>query len=662
MIWVVISAVLFGLVHPGSKFIMDQGINLLPFCLLYVGVRLIAQIPLVLKGSQWKIKSKGEFFSLLSLGVVGAGLQYSEFAGISNGIPVPLVTFLVYTHPVWTLLLGRFFGNEPFTFATALKLVLAIVGIVFITGAKWDAGYSLQALMFPIIAGLMISLWITLSNVAVKKGASSRTVSFYYDLFAFSLLCTLGVSSQGTPIAEAIHFMGTSPHALQIVFYSVVIGLIPNCLFYYGSSSVSAVTAGFVLLLEPVIAAGTSSLIWGEVLSPFFLIGALCILATNLPSSVFLLIQSGFRNFYFHITNEPVRFAGALGLFLVTPLLMGIASIPKTVQLVEIVPTNPTDYTSVREMKQMESATDMAVRDYKKVEPSCEVKVIRTLKRGSEEELFSTVHTIALTSPESILLGISTTNAARVGAKAALGTKLQGISIGASGIDFKQANSNFISVVSPWTRQWDAIFAKMSELGCKNANTLVIADPKNRMSTNFLKLASKTLQVLSVTEISPEETSKQATDKKCVFFALSYSESEKYLSKLIKSQWNGSVFGTGDWNYYSEELTKTLESAHYEGLTTYAPTGWKVNASIRSQAFSTRFKESNGESASPVAAYAYDGMLLALDKLCHPHASLRNRFHTVPFLRNFEGIAESGNLLSEMFLVRRESRNSYAKK
>ena len=99
MIYIWISALLFGMVHPGSKIILSSGLRLEMFCFAYIGIRLIAQIPFVIKTKAYQVSSRDQIKIIWLLGFVGAALQLSEFAGIANGANVSTVTFLVYTHP-----------------------------------------------------------------------------------------------------------------------------------------------------------------------------------------------------------------------------------------------------------------------------------------------------------------------------------------------------------------------------------------------------------------------------------------------------------------------------------------------------------------------------------------------------------------------------------
>lgn len=659
MIWIFLSAILFGLVHPGSKFLMGRGIELLPFCLLYIGIRLAIQLPLAIKSGTWRIRSRSQLFYLLSLGLVGAGLQFTEFFGISDGLPVSMVSFLVYTHPVWTLLLGRAIGKEPIGAISVLKMCFAVAGIALITNVGTSFHYSPTMLIFPLCAGIMISLWITLSNQAAKSGCSTRAISFYYDLFAFIVLLTAALfTNHGSYLGSALRFAAVPSNLLLISIYSVLIGLVPNYLFYYGSNYVPSIVAGFILLLEPVCSALISHFTWQEPIGPLFALGAILILSTNAPAKLFEpLFKLPVRRPDYSVKYFPgMLVIAALILFVSAPALGKIPS--REIYVVEIVPPDPTDYIVSGEMRQISYAVDFALKTYKSTNGAkCEPSIHRIVKYGTEEELYSTVHSLAQKKgPAPVLVGLTRSNFARVAAKAAGGSDLRAISIGASASNLREINPNFSSVCSAWQRQWDAIQDKMATIKCTPENTLAVYDPKNFLSKQFgERYRSSNFKFIYEAEPTLLKTfSSVAKRKSCAFIAVNFSDAETYLNELIKEKWKGTVFGIGDWNYYSRELRKAVDAARYSGLTLYMPTGWIPAASKNSEKFNAKLADQFGEPPSPVGAYTHDALIVALDYVCHDSKTLnldRNHLNSLPLLRVYDGVSESGNFLSKMYLL-----------
>lgn len=277
------SVLLFGLVHPGSKLILDTGIGLFHFCLLYSAFRLFLQLPIVIVKKHYLIASKTQILLLGAMGLVGAGLQLAEFKGISDGLPVSLVTFLLYSYPIWSAIFSSVINGETLTKESFFKIGLSFVGLFLILMSQSQNLKFSVGLIFPIIASILMALWICLSNLLKKKGCGSWSISFYYDLFVFITLATLTFSGQqpGT-FAKIQSWLFQDSNALLILTYAILLGVVPNLLFYKASQNLSAMTASLILLFEPVISSFVSSALWNEQLTNRFIMGAFLLLTANI--------------------------------------------------------------------------------------------------------------------------------------------------------------------------------------------------------------------------------------------------------------------------------------------------------------------------------------------------------------------------------------------
>jgi len=281
---ILLSSLLYGLIHPGSKWILDGGMTLLSFVVLFIGLRLIFQLPLVIFHKSYRIKSKNLLVYFIFFGIIGSALQVTEFYGISEGLPHPLLTMLVYSHPIWTLLLGKFINGNPISRNSLIKMSVALVGMITIcgTGAEYFSG-NLLLLLGPLSAGLLIALWICFSNKIRTISNDSLSISFYYDLFSFMTLLSLVSFSDKPVFTMALNYLSDINQFFKISSYALLIGFLPNYFFYKGQDKVSSFTCGLILLLEPVVSTLVSFLIWHDSLSWTFFPGALLIVLANIP-------------------------------------------------------------------------------------------------------------------------------------------------------------------------------------------------------------------------------------------------------------------------------------------------------------------------------------------------------------------------------------------
>ena len=625
MMYIWLSAVLFGMVHPGSKVFLSSGLPLDLFCLGYIGIRLVVQLPFVIRTKAYKIEKVSDLKIIAILGLIGASLQLSEFSGIAEGASVSTVTFLVYTHPFWSIILSKFIFKEELGVAGAIKLGFAAVGIFLIVGVENISLENLHEHWVSLFAGLIIACWIKISNVARKKGFSSLKTNFYYDFM--STICLLVfIVFQGTfeNITVLGDYLSTPSQFLLLFGYSILIGLLPNLLFYKGSASVDSTTAGYVLLLEPVIAASTAWLVWNEQISLTFLIGAIFILAANFPVELF--------------KNQLKWLAAPIGLILLTGA--SLAGEIKKITLLEIIPQDSSEYTVSYEKKQIEFAARLALSAVK-VNASCPLELESNLEMGSEEYLVARVKALAKAPGERILLGISRTNFARVAAKAAKGTQIRAISVGASTSNLGTINPRFMTMVNPWEEQFVLIQKLLKDNNCTPEMTLGVFDPSHFLSQNFLR-AYKKAKLGQWVSIGKRE--KIDFSRRCLFIGLNFADSATILKDVKGSEL---VIGTGDWNMSIVELDAiALKLAR--SITIHVPTGWRPDVNSNSRLFDQAFRKLTGEEPSPIAAYVYDGVLLSAHALCHKVDILKEAVNLPSMLRTYKDITPTGNLLSPM--------------
>lgn len=284
MLIVFMSALIFGFVHPGSKLLLDQGIPLSYFCLLYIGIRLIAQLPFVFRKGGLGFKSSKIFYSLIAIGLVGALLQLFEFKGIAQGLPPATVTFLMFSYPIWILIANFFNKSQSVGVIEVVQSMAVVIGIYFLSQSEIsNFNFSSSAFLYPLIASILIAAWIILSNRLRKEGVGTFQLSAYYDLFSMIALLAIFSGKLAQDWPQFLSWSHETTHIYAMVLYSILIGLLPNFLFYFGSRQVSSHFAGTVLALEPIFSSIYSAIVWQSAFGSHFLIGGLFILLANIP-------------------------------------------------------------------------------------------------------------------------------------------------------------------------------------------------------------------------------------------------------------------------------------------------------------------------------------------------------------------------------------------
>ncbi len=289
MLIVFISILIFGLVHPVSKLLLDQGILLSYFCILYVVIRFIFQLPVLLRKRDAKIQNQKIFYLLLLVGLAGAFLQFFEFKGIHQGLQPAMVTFLMFSYPAWILVINLFSKKQTFSAIEAAQSLAVVAGVFFLSQANILNFDTLSSdLIYPLLASVFIAAWIVLSNRLRKEGVGSFELSAYYDLFSIIALLTVFSGSLVREWPQFLLWSQSVDHIFGMVFYSLLIGLLPNLLFYFGSSKVSSHFAGTMMAFEPLFSALYSAMIWKTTFGGQFVLGGILILFANIPKEIFI--------------------------------------------------------------------------------------------------------------------------------------------------------------------------------------------------------------------------------------------------------------------------------------------------------------------------------------------------------------------------------------
>lgn len=278
-----ISVAIFGLLHPLSKVLLSTGIPLSYFCILYIGIRLLTQLVYACCSKRALPGLKNNILKLFALGLIGALLQFLEFKGIEEGLSPGMVTLLMFSYPIWTTLFDTISKSKPKALLNFTPPLFALLGVFLISDISFPLQSSINgSLIYPILAGLFVAIWITYSNKLAKNGIDTLSLSLFYDLFSFlALLIFLG----NDLTKDYSEFVGWAslPNIFYMSLFSILVGLRPNILFYQGSKEIKSYNAGMIMATEPVFSIFYSSLIWSFKFDVNFILGTLCIILANIP-------------------------------------------------------------------------------------------------------------------------------------------------------------------------------------------------------------------------------------------------------------------------------------------------------------------------------------------------------------------------------------------
>ena len=190
-------------------------------------------------------------------------------------MPLSTAAILLYTSPIWIMLMSVLFFREKLTGRKLLALALAFAGCVLVSGVSGE-GMTLPGLLVGLGSGIGYGLYSILGTVALRR-YSPYTVTTY--TFAFA---ALGAWLICRP-AEMLAKFTAAPDLPGLVFFcfltALVTAVIPFLAYTLGLRTVEASRAGILATVEPLVATLIGVAVFSEPLTLLSGLGILLILA-----------------------------------------------------------------------------------------------------------------------------------------------------------------------------------------------------------------------------------------------------------------------------------------------------------------------------------------------------------------------------------------------
>ena len=199
-------------------------------------------------------------------------------------MPLAAAAILLYTSPIWIMLMSVLFFREKLDARKLLALAMAFAGCFLVSGFSGE-GITLPGLLVGLGSGIGYGLYSILGTVALRR-YSAWTVTAFTFLFAAAgswLICRP---------AEMISLFAQAPDLPSLLLFCVLTALvtavIPFLAYTVGLRTVEASRAGILATVEPMVAALFGILVFSEPLTVLSGLGILLIL-----SAVILLNRKG---------------------------------------------------------------------------------------------------------------------------------------------------------------------------------------------------------------------------------------------------------------------------------------------------------------------------------------------------------------------------------
>lgn len=271
----------------GSMGIFVRHLNALGFtsiqvaCLRLVTAGILFALILLIKDPKgFKIKAK-DIPLFLALGLVSILFFTCCYFTAIRLMTMSTAAILLYTSPIWVMVLAIIFLKEKFTIQKIIALVLAFAGCVLVSG--FGGRVTVIGILVGLGSGLGYGLYSIFGTFALKK-YTPYTVTCYTFLIAGA--GSVIVSNPADLLAKISAVDNKLSLFGFVLLTSVVTAVIPFLLYTLGLNRTTAGKAAVLATVEPAAATLFGFFVMNETVGPVAVCGILLVFAAIIVLSV----------------------------------------------------------------------------------------------------------------------------------------------------------------------------------------------------------------------------------------------------------------------------------------------------------------------------------------------------------------------------------------
>ena len=178
-----------------------------------------------------------------------------------NLASLSVAAILLYTSPIWVMLLSALCFREKITGRKLLCAAMAFGGCVLVSGMGSASGLSPMVIVTGLLSAVGYGLYSIFGTFALRK-YQPLTVTTYAFLFG-----SLGAVVLCKP-SEIITVIASAPNpgglVLLLAVTAFVTAVLPYLLYTVGLNQMRASAAAIMASIEPVVATAAGALVFGE--------------------------------------------------------------------------------------------------------------------------------------------------------------------------------------------------------------------------------------------------------------------------------------------------------------------------------------------------------------------------------------------------------------
>lgn len=185
-----------------------------------------------------------------------------------------MAAILLYTSPIWVMLMSVVFFKETITKTKLLALSLSFAGCIFVSGMG-NGNINFIGILIGLGAGVGYGLYSILGTIALKKYTPYSVTTFTFIVAALGSIVLCSPLNMINKIERAQSFVSLF---IFVIITSLVTAVIPFMCYTIGLRSVEPSKAAIAATIEPMVATLIGAVIFHEKITLPSAIGILLIL------------------------------------------------------------------------------------------------------------------------------------------------------------------------------------------------------------------------------------------------------------------------------------------------------------------------------------------------------------------------------------------------
>lgn len=278
-LFVIASAIIFGCMPLGAKFIYSNGVNSISLVFYRNLLALPITLLIVKRGGESLAVSQNDFLRLLILSLLGCALtpalMFSAYHYISSG----LTTTLHFIYPAAVILGETLFFKEKLHFRQAFCVGLCLLGMSLFYSP--GGGINFLGILLALLSGITYAAYIVL----LSRFQLEHISGFKFTLY-LSALCSMSLAVVCVP-TKSFTLPNNPTGWLACFAFSLILSLGAVVLFRQGTMLIGGQRASILSTFEPITSIFIGISLFHEPFGWRTAAGTLLILAATILIAVF---------------------------------------------------------------------------------------------------------------------------------------------------------------------------------------------------------------------------------------------------------------------------------------------------------------------------------------------------------------------------------------